>query len=290
MNCTEIRNQLGPYVDGEVSPEVRRGVDAHVRECDACRIELGEMRTLVASLARPPSPVVPGDLWGTITQRLDEKRGVRATLQRALRSRRTLGLAAMVIVAVGLGLFTLPWAGDGVAAVEAATVDFGQLLDQMHADPQAAYESFLGTYAARPITAAEAHRYAPQLSFDLPAVLPGGFHLTAVYALRFGDNAGITARYTCGDEFLAVVFHPPVLREQYGTHKDYHCIVGEHRGHRVAVGDWTLVHLTDPSTCHCVLSRLSEDTELPDVMAAIAPAARQSVAGEHEGDTHTHEP
>ena len=30
-------------------------------------------------------------------------------------------------------------------------------------------------------------------------------------------------------------------------------------------------HLTDPTTCHCVLSKLSDTTGLPEVLAAVAP-------------------
>jgi hypothetical protein len=51
----------------------------------------------------------------------------------------------------------------------------------------------------------------------------------------------------------------------------------------VKVGEWRLVHLTDRTKCHCsgachcvltcqcVLSKLNEDTELPNVLAAVTP-------------------
>ena len=193
------------------------------------------------------------------------------------------------MAAVGLGLFSLPWTGNGVATVEAETVDFGPMLDRVHVDPQAAFESFLAAYAARPITAADARRSAPKLRFDLPDTLPGGFDLQAVYALRFGDQRGLAARYTRGGEFLAIVLYPPALREQYGAHKSCQCTVCRCGGQCVSVGDWSLVHLTDASTCHCVLSRLDENTELPAVMAAVSPAARQSAAVSQEGHTPAHE-
>ena len=53
-------------------------------------------------------------------------------------------------------------------------------------------------------------------------------------------------------------------------------VIGHHRGHAVKVGDWKLVHLTDPSTCHCVLSRLDEATEIPAIMSAISPGLQKA--------------
>lgn len=275
MTCAKIKPCLGPYVDEEAPAEVRSAVEVHVAACAICRAELVDWRSLADRLARSESPAVPAELWGAIARRLDAAGSPAVKLRNMLLSRHAFAIAASVALAVGLGLFAIPWAGDGIATVEAATVDFGRLLDQMRVDPQAAFERFLSDYEGRPIPPAEARRHAPRLSFDLPAVLPGGFGFEAAYALRFGDSPGIAARYSRGTEFLAVVFHTPVLREQYGTHQDYQCIVGQHRGHRVAVGEWTLVHLTDPSTCHCVLSRLDETTTLPAILSAIAPAARQ---------------
>jgi hypothetical protein len=82
----------------------------------------------------------------------------------------------------------------------------------------------------------------------------------------------VAAEYLRDDgEFLGAVFHPPVQEEDHGSHKDHPAVIGKHRGRKVEVGEWSLVHLTDPTTCHCVLSRLDEVTELPSVMAAMAP-------------------
>ena len=102
-------------------------------------------------------------------------------------------------------------------------------------------------------------------------MLPVGFRLQQVYVLQFGEHPGLAASYDRDGEFLGVIFHRPVRDEQFGTHKDYDCVVGKHRGHEVKVGPWRLVHLTDPTTCHCVLSKLDESTGLSEVLAAVAP-------------------
>ncbi len=75
--------------------------------------------------------------------------------------------------------------------------------------------------------------------------------------------------YERNGELLAMIFHPPILEEEYGTHEDRECVVGRHRGHAVAVGEWSLVHVTDPTTCHCILSRLDPSSELPTIIAEV---------------------
>lgn len=274
--CEEIRELLGPYVDGEAAPDERREVETHVSACPACSEELDETRNLAEELGRCSAIGVPSGLWSAIELRLDDRSVLRPRFISLLRSRSMLAIAAGIVIVIGLGLFGLPWRDDGGTQVQAATVDFSILLDELQHDAVAAFEKFLAQYQARTTTPTEAKQYAPELDFDVPPTLPGGFALQAVYTLRFGSAPGVAARYSRDGEFLGVLFHPPVLREHFGTHQDRHCIVGQHRGHSVPVGEWSLVHLTDPTTCHCVLSRLDEDKDLPAVMVAVAPSARES--------------
>lgn len=296
MTCTETRDWLGPYLDGEAAPDVCRDVEAHVAACEGCAEELDSLRRTVELLARREAVRVPVGLWTAIEKRSDsapaaenqhDPAPVRHGRAVIFSFRRLGAVAAVVAAAVGLGLFTLPW-GTGVNRAEAATIDFGALLDAVRIDAAAAFDSFMKLYNAKEVTAAEAKRYGKDLNFDIPETLPGGYQRVSVYTLSFGDKPGVAARYSRDGELLGVLFHPPVLKEQFGTHEDRDCIVGKHRGHAVAVGDWSLVHLTDATTCHCVLSRLDEERELPAVMAAVAPG---SVAnGEHESAPHGHRP
>lgn len=276
---------MGPYVDDEADPEVRREVETHVSVCCACAEELDDIRQLATSLAQSRPVSVPSELWSAIEERLDSGHAARTSFISVFRSRLVLAIAASIVIVMGLGLFGVPWGRDQGQA-RAATVDFAILLDALQHDAVAGFEKFLAQYNARAATPHEAKRCAPKLSFELPRTLPGGFELQTVHILRFGEAPGVAARYDRGGEFLAVVFHAPVLKEHFGTHKDRACIVGKHRGHRVPVGDWSLVHLTDPTTCHCLLSRLDEATELPAVMAAVAPlsAATNGEPNHHHGD------
>ena len=145
------------------------------------------------------------------------------------------------------------------------------LLDALPHDARAAFTKFLEHYDARESSLVEARRHAPKLNYDVPDVLPGGFVRKSLHTFQFGEVPGVAATYDRGGEFLAVVFHRPVSKEHYGPRREYPCMIGRHKGHKVGVGEWKLVHLTDPTTCHCLLSKLDEETELPAVMAAIAP-------------------
>ncbi len=177
-------------------------------------------------------------------------------------------IAAGLVLAVGLGLFGL---SSLETSAQASTVDFGMLLDALPLDAQKAFRKFLIRYDAKPTTPIAAKQAASSLNFNTPPVLPGGFRLQSVYELRIGRMKGIAAAYDRNGEFLAVVFHPPMKHERFGSHESFPCVIGKQCGHKVQVGDWKLVHLTDPTTCHCLLTRLNEQTEMPAVMEAIAP-------------------
>jgi len=282
MGCEEIERQLGRYVDKELSAAERDEVEAHLGFCSSCRAELEELRDLVDRIARSDTVSVPDSLWASIEQRLDQTH-MPASLPPPVRRLRLRAapwaIAAGVVLAVGLGLVGL---SSLDTTAHASTVDFGVLLDALPLDAQKAFRKFLVRYDAKPTTPVAAKRIAPDLNFDTPAELPGGFRLQSVYQLRMGKSVGIAAAYDRDGEFLAVVFHPPMKHEKFGSHENYPCVIGEHCGHKVQVGEWSLVHLTDPTTCHCLLSRLDEQSQMPTVMAAIAPKLGETgAAGGH---------
>jgi hypothetical protein len=271
MCCEETERQLGRYIDNELSAAELDQVEAHLESCTSCQAEMAELRELAAGLAKAKSVPLPESLWQRIEWHLDQKTVTARPTPRVVRLRMRAApwaIAAGVVLAVGLGMFGL---SSLETTAQASTVDFGVLLDALPLDAHKAFRKFLVRYDAKPTTPIDAKRIAPDLNFDTPSVLPGGFRLQSVYALRIGSMKGIAAAYDRDGEFLAAVFHPPMKHEKFGSHESYPCVIGEHCGHKVQVGDWKLVHLTDPTTCHCLLSRLDEQSEIPTVMTAIAP-------------------
>lgn len=265
MNCFEVRELLGSYVEGAVADDVRAAVEVHLPVCATCRAELATHSELAKALARAPELPDADALWSAIEPRLS----MTPPAAESSLSLRRVALAASLVFAIGVGVLALVLFGHAATPAEASPVDFGVLLDALDTDAETAFSAFLARYHATAITAADAHHLAPDLSFALPPTLAGGFSRRSVHALRFGDTPGIAAAYVRHDDFLAVIFHRPVQQEDYGSHQDYPCVIGHHRGHMVEKGPWRLIHVTDPQTCHCILSRLDPVTELPPIIAEV---------------------
>lgn len=285
MNCEMARERLGEYLDGEVPPDVQRELERHLAECRGCALDLAALRDLAMRIATSPLSGVPAEIWDAIERRLPDPSTSKGRRWHRFATRRGIALAASFLLLIGVGTMSLIWSDGGASSASAATIDFGALLDDLSGGPEGAFEKFVSMHNGRSISAEEAIRTSPQLDFEIPDTLPGGFQLQKVFSLRFGKDTGVAACYARGTEFLATIFHAPVKQEDFGTHKDYPCVVGQHRGHKVDVGDWKLVHLTDAATCHCILSRLDEMHELPLVFSKVAPRSKPNSAPE----SHSHD-
>lgn len=271
MDCERVLDSLGRYVDAELSEDNRRAIESHLADCPACAAGLADLRGMLAELAPDPDIHAPPDLWPAIERRRAVSRRRPHRVFRGRLPGSPLARAAVLLMASGLGVLAVIWAGGDASRASASTVNFSVLLDALPVDARTAFQKFLVLYNARLSTPDQVRRYARALRFAVPPSLPGGFRLQRVYRLEFDEEPGVAAVYDRRGEFLATVFHRPVQREDFGTHRDYPCVIGKHRGHKVEVGRWKLVHLTDPTTCHCVLSRLDERSELPAVLSAVAP-------------------
>ncbi len=265
MKCPEVCPLLGPFLDEELPLTQRHEIQRHLEACPDCRAEYRSLADLAVQLKGQVS--APPQLWAAIEARLP----VRS--QRMFRlSRRAVAIAAVLVAAVGIGLFAWSWGlPPGASPARAASVDFGDLLAGLPQDARLAFDRFLDMYGARIATEDEARRHGAALNFAIPALLTGGFQRQAIYVLNFGPKPGVAVRYDRDGEFLAMIFHPPVLEEDYGTHEDRECVIGKHRGHAVEVGEWALVHVTDATTCHCILSRLDPMTELAPIVVEVVP-------------------
>ncbi len=274
MDCQEAREKIGAYLDGELPVEQRQALHGHLDACAECSAELKYLRSMIGQLhlaARRSDVSVPRELWDHIERRT-RSATTEKTPGRVLRLfRPSVALAASVAIFVGVTTFVTVWLTSGARTAQAAQIDYSVLLDGVAADANAAFQRFLEHYQAESIRPAEAHTAAPTLSFALPAQVAGGYRREEVYRLRFGDSPGIAARYQRGQEPLIVFFHRPVSKTHVGVHTKLPCIVGGRHGDRVEVGRWQLVHFSDPTTCHCVLSTLDVGVELEAVLTAIAP-------------------
>lgn len=94
MSCHEIRENLEPYLDGELPGEVKARVESHLPGCEACRGALEEIQLAWEALDDYPVPEVPVPDASRILQ------VARARERRGRLSRLASGVAAAVIVGV----------------------------------------------------------------------------------------------------------------------------------------------------------------------------------------------
>ncbi|MCB5165041.1 zf-HC2 domain-containing protein [Streptomyces bambusae] len=102
---------IGPYVLGVLDDDEVRRVEAHVRDCGACRQEVSALREMETALGEvPPEAFLDGPPPGGDLLLQRTLRRVRTERARALGRRRTLaGIAAAAALA---GVF---WAGTAVS-------------------------------------------------------------------------------------------------------------------------------------------------------------------------------
>lgn len=274
MDCQAAREKIGPYLDGELPAEQQRALRLHLDGCAGCAAEFEQLRKVVERLAEAAGPSTveaPRELWDRIEQRMDRPLAGRATARVIRLFRPAAALAASVAILVGVGTFLTLWLSSGATTAQATEIDYSALLDGVTGDVDLAFRRFVERYGGQPVDPSEAQAAGPALSFAVPPELPGGYRLEQVHRLRFGSATGIAVCYRRGQQPLLVFFHPPPDKMHLGVHTASPCRVGQWRASQVEVGRWRLVHFTDPTTCHCVLSTLDLQSELPAVLAALAP-------------------
>jgi predicted anti-sigma-YlaC factor YlaD len=47
VNCEEVRDQLGDYLDDEALSDLCRAIDEHLKHCRECRIEVDSLRKTI---------------------------------------------------------------------------------------------------------------------------------------------------------------------------------------------------------------------------------------------------
>lgn len=288
MDCKATQEKLGALLDGELSAKERSSLERHLQACTSCTAELERLQALVdrlQSFGRALETTSSPPTWSAIERQLPEPTRQTHHQHYILQFfRKPITAAASLVILIGLGLFVSMWLSPATPTASAATIDYSVLLDGVTSDIGASFQRFISYYRGQQIDPKVASGIAPGLSFALPAELPSRHRLGKVYQLQFGASPGVAAWYEGENGPLVVFFHTPVNKENVGVHKEMPCVVGKHYGHRVDIGRWKLLHFTDPTTCHCILSTLDVESELPAVFAAVAPQFTSTQAG------HGHHP
>lgn len=127
-----LRELLGSFALGHLSPDEATALQAHVDGCPSCRRELLELLSVVPQLATvdvrslraPETP--PADLGAAIVAAVSRERVLRDRRARSLQIRRrlvttlTAAAAGLVVLAIGLGLGRATAPGSPVTALPTA--------------------------------------------------------------------------------------------------------------------------------------------------------------------------
>ncbi len=152
MNCTEVRQLLSPYFDGELTAPVGPVVAEHVQACADCAATLAGIRSL-SKVAHDLADQVPADMWPAIEQRLLET----ATPKRArhesphpvwfsrFRLRLPLAVAALA-ASILIAILVLPRSSHGEVAI-----NLSRYVDEFRTDPAGAEQSLLKEYKVKEI-------------------------------------------------------------------------------------------------------------------------------------------
>jgi len=122
MNCNEAQTRLDLYVEGELPPDERGTVEAHLHSCPACRRRLANLEQMVALLRALPREEPRPELTAHILARWGQRPRQRAVaVGPGLAWAALLSLGVALVVASGPRLAALwTWAAEMLAALEGA--------------------------------------------------------------------------------------------------------------------------------------------------------------------------
>jgi anti-sigma factor RsiW len=105
MECRQAKKMTSQYVDGELSPDEKKGFDSHIRRCASCREGLEEawaLRRLFAAAERFPAPY---GFAARVLANLEEQEGPRPRVLVPIRPfflRAAQVAVALAVMAIGI--------------------------------------------------------------------------------------------------------------------------------------------------------------------------------------------
>ncbi|MEW6661485.1 MAG: anti-sigma factor family protein [Bacillota bacterium] len=130
MTCSDVKDLLSPYLDGELDRVTQQAVFRHLSECFNCHNELAEMQQLVKMLACLEEIVPPEDFSAKLSCRLLERAAAKPKMRKRYgltpQSWLPLGAAAAIIMALAFSLNL--WPGEQKAADAPGTAVSPQLV------------------------------------------------------------------------------------------------------------------------------------------------------------------
>jgi len=131
MNTDPFTSRLSDYLDDELPDGERQSVDAHLGQCESCRVTLEELRAVVSAAGRLPDSAPSQDLWPGVESRITgtwlpalagRKRDAISPFRRAISKRLTftvpqVAAAGLTLILLSGGLVWMARSGDPRADV-----------------------------------------------------------------------------------------------------------------------------------------------------------------------------
>lgn len=69
--CAQLESQLSDYLDGEARAEICRAIEAHLAECNDCRLVIDTLKKTIALYRAAPCDEVPRDMHARLVRVLN---------------------------------------------------------------------------------------------------------------------------------------------------------------------------------------------------------------------------
>lgn len=222
--CFHITRRLAAYCEGEVNPDERARIAAHLGECSSCRTLAEEIRSNVQLMRQLPQVDPAGQLWGAIANdlALDTKRKTTKNVWSGgiwgLRDKwilRPLAIVGLLLV-IATSLLLASRAGllPGSRAEELNLADYLDLVGSV-ALAEPAMKEFPSAPGFSEVRWPEVQA---GVSFPLiaPESLPGSYQLTTVRLYTKGDLRAVQFKYLSEGDGLCVFQLPASSTLSFG--------------------------------------------------------------------------
>jgi anti-sigma factor RsiW len=145
MRCADFSESIADFVDGTLDPTAQRALERHVEGCPACRALVADLKSIQAGAFTIDRVELPPHLWPAIQARVAAEppvaRGRLLSWPPTRPALATWAAAAALILATGLGIYTIGSSGpheDGTAAVSSDNGEAADVVASVQAELQAA--------------------------------------------------------------------------------------------------------------------------------------------------------
>lgn len=69
--CAQLQAQLPDYLDGEARAEICRAIEAHLADCENCRIVIDTLKKMIALYRAAPCDEVPREVHARLVRVLN---------------------------------------------------------------------------------------------------------------------------------------------------------------------------------------------------------------------------